>query len=35
MEPLVEPFVVQRTGQTITVDPVLKIFGVVGVATEN
>lgn len=34
IEPLQEPFVIQRTGQTLVVDPVLRLFGVVAPARE-
>jgi hypothetical protein len=30
IEPLVEPFVINSTGQTLSVDPVLRLFGVIG-----
>jgi hypothetical protein len=30
IEPLTEPFVVNRTGQTLAVEPVLRLFGAIG-----
>lgn len=35
IEPLDEPFIVNRTGQTLIVEPVLRLFGVVGMQRED
>jgi hypothetical protein len=35
IEPLDEPFIVNRTGQTLVVEPTLRLFGVVGRQRED